>query len=495
MLSLLKKIVLVLGGLALIFTAYLYYQALESQVEGGPDARVQDPVADILTIAFGSCNRTSEPQDYWQTIGRHEPDSWLWLGDNIYADTNDPAQMEADYTAQKNQQDYAAFAAAVPSLYGIYDDHDYGKNDAGKEWEIKAEAKSLAADFFDIPTDAPVRQRDGLYQAYDISGAGLTVRLILLDTRYFRDPLTPSTVPGERYTPDPSADVLGEEQWAWLENELRSSTADAHLIVSSIQVIPSEHGWEKWANMPAARERLLALIQSTRPNLPILLSGDRHLGEISRIDRGGYSIFELTSSSLTNATSNPEEVNTHRISPQVGERNYGLLHFTKAPGGGAQVLGELRSLERNDAVAASLALGPDGRPVNKSDLAAVVRPNDAMRTQLDPCPDKPNCVSTQATQKDKQREPIAYTGSGAEALAKLKRLVLDMPRTRLLNEEPNYLHFSFKTWPIPFVDDVEFLLDEEQKVIHYRSASRVGHSDLGVNGKRMAKVVKAWTEG
>ena len=492
----LKKIAAVLGAVAFIFTAYLYYQALESQIEGGPDAQVQEPVAKVLTIAFGSCNRTGEPQTYWDTIASHQPAAWLWLGDNIYADTDDPEQMAADYRAQKTHPNYAAFEMAVPKIYGVYDDHDYGQNDAGKEWEIKAEAKALAADFFEIPADAAVRQREGLYQAYDVEGADLTVRLIFLDTRYFRDPLIPSTVPGERYVPNPNGDVLGDAQWAWLENELRTSTADAHLIISSIQVIPAEHGWEKWANLPAARERLLALLQATRPALPLLLSGDRHLGEISRLDRGDYPIFEITSSSLTNATSNPEEVNTHRISPQVGERNYGLLHFTAAAaaGGGAQVLGELRSLERGDLVAANLALGANGRPVNKTDLAAVVRPNEAMPTQLKPCPDKPNCVSTQATQPDKQREPITYTGDGAEALDKIKRLVLDMPRTKLVSAEPNYLHFTFKTWPIPFIDDVEFLLDEEAKVIHYRSASRVGHSDLGVNGKRMAKVVKAWTE-
>ena len=69
-----------------------------------------------------------------------------------------------------------------------------------------------------------------------------------------------------------------------------------------------------------------------------------------------------------------------------------------------------------------------------------------------------------------------------------------MSRTKLLNEEDNYLHYTFKTFPIPFIDDVEFLFDDAAKVIHYRSASRVGYSDMGVNSKRMAKVAKAWNE-
>jgi uncharacterized protein (DUF1499 family) len=67
-----------------------------------------------------------------------------------------------------------------------------------------------------------------------------------------------------------------------------------------------------------------------------------------------------------------------------------------------------------------------------------------------------------------------------------------MPRTELVEEEGHYLHYTFKTWPIPFIDDVEFIIDPDAKVIHYRSASRVGHSDLGVNSRRMEKVVAAF---
>ena len=121
------------------------------------------------------------------------------------------------------------------------------------------------------------------------------------------------------------------------------------------------------------------------------------------------------------------------------------------------------------------------------------QPNpDPTMTELKPCPDKPNCVSTQATQADKKRDPIAYTGSRDEAKTKLLRLLDDTPRTIRVSAEGNYVHYTFKTWPIPFTDDVEFLFDDAAKVIHYRSASRVGHSDLGVNSKRMAKLVDAY---
>ena len=131
--------------------------------------------------------------------------------------------------------------------------------------------------------------------------------------------------------------------------------------------------------------------------------------------------------------------------------------------------------------------------------SATEPPTPATKTNapmtLKPCPDKPNCVSTQSTRPKQQRDPIPFTGSAAETVTRLKQLVADMPRTILVKEDGNYLHFTFKTWPIPFIDDVEFIVDPEKKVIDYRSASRVGHSDLGVNGKRMAKVVATFAAG
>ncbi len=118
--------------------------------------------------------------------------------------------------------------------------------------------------------------------------------------------------------------------------------------------------------------------------------------------------------------------------------------------------------------------------------------NTTMPRTLKPCPDSPNCVSTQTDQPKKKRDPISFTGSAEAAKEQIKKVVGNMSRTSLQEEDGNYLHYTFKTWPIPYIDDVEFIVDPKAKVIHYRSASRVGHSDLGVNGRRMAKVVAAF---
>ncbi len=128
--------------------------------------------------------------------------------------------------------------------------------------------------------------------------------------------------------------------------------------------------------------------------------------------------------------------------------------------------------------------------VSHANVSLLTNPT-AMPTDLKPCPDSPNCVSTQAT-NDKKRDPIPYTGSLEAAREKLLGLLDGLPRTKREKVDDNYVHYTFKTWPIPFTDDVEFIFDDATKLIHYRSASRVGHSDLGVNSKRMAGIVAAY---
>ena len=111
---------------------------------------------------------------------------------------------------------------------------------------------------------------------------------------------------------------------------------------------------------------------------------------------------------------------------------------------------------------------------------------------LPPCPDSPNCVSSQATNKAQQVEPIAFTLPPQQALARLKQVLAGMPRTRIVKEEGGYLHAEVRSFLFRFVDDIEFLIDTENKLIHMRSASRTGQSDFGVNRRRVAHVHKAF---
>lgn len=107
---------------------------------------------------------------------------------------------------------------------------------------------------------------------------------------------------------------------------------------------------------------------------------------------------------------------------------------------------------------------------------------------LPPCPASPNCVSTQAQHEGHAIAPFRYQKSRAEAKEALKAMVRVLPRTVLVAEDEDYLHYEFTSLLLRFIDDVEFVFDEEAKTIHFRSASRTGYGDLGVNRRRMEEI-------
>jgi uncharacterized protein (DUF1499 family) len=115
--------------------------------------------------------------------------------------------------------------------------------------------------------------------------------------------------------------------------------------------------------------------------------------------------------------------------------------------------------------------------------------------KLAPCPATPNCVSSQAEDEEHRAEPLRFTGTSGEAWARLVRAVTGMPRVTVVTADDHYLHAEFRSAFFRFTDDVEFLLDADDQVIHFRSASRVGHSDLGVNRRRIEAIRAAWEKG
>jgi uncharacterized protein (DUF1499 family) len=107
---------------------------------------------------------------------------------------------------------------------------------------------------------------------------------------------------------------------------------------------------------------------------------------------------------------------------------------------------------------------------------------------LPPCPSSPNCVSTHAQDEGHAIAPIRYRKSRVEAKEALKEVIRSLPRTKLVEGDETYLHYEFTSLFMRFVDDVEFLFDDENKTIHFRSASRTGYGDLGVNRRRMEEI-------
>jgi alkaline phosphatase D len=305
--------------------------------------------ANQMTIAFGSCAYDSEPQPIWNDIAAMEPDLFLFIGDNQYADVQfddegnrirgpvtDPARFKEAYDAVWAKPEFAAFRATTPFM-GTWDDHDYGFNDAGKEFPLKKESQQAFLDFFEFAKDDPIRQQEGIYHSKIIESHGRSVQIIMLDTRYHRDEL--NRRPGPRpegfgpYLPtgDKERSMLGDAQWLWLAKQLLVP-ADVRIIVSSIQVVAYEHRWEAWGTMPRQRDLLYGLIDAAQAENVFFLSGDRHLMEISKDtgqknDRIPYPMWDFTSSGMTQAYRPVSEPNTFRVGEVVRDTHYGIVEL------------------------------------------------------------------------------------------------------------------------------------------------------------------------
>jgi alkaline phosphatase D len=285
-----------------------------------------------LRIAFGSCIDQNKPQPIWDTILASKPDLFIFGGDNVYA--SDPpfslTKLEKAYATLAANPGFAKLRQSVAHLV-IWDDHDYGKNDAGAEFVDKQVSKDAFLKFWQIPAADPRHQRDGLYHAQITGAPGQRLQIIMLDVRWSRSPWKPTDqrdAPGkERYVPDASAGktMLGEAQWQWLEAQLREP-ADVRLIVSGIQVVTNGHGWESWSLFPLERQRLYQLISTTQANGVVFLSGDRHIGALyAEPSSGPYPIFEMTSSGMTHAWAGAKEAGPNRLGELVTENHFGLI--------------------------------------------------------------------------------------------------------------------------------------------------------------------------
>jgi len=297
---------------------------------------VPDSSTILEKIAFGSCSIQNLPQDYWQVIDSLDPDLWIWMGDAIYSDTEDMKEHKKEYDSFKRNKYYQKFIKKNPVI-GVWDDHDYGVNDGGKSYPKRKESKELFLDFLDVPMEADVRKHEGVYTSYVFGKGSRKIKVYLLDNRYFKDDLKNDISPKNRYVNNNTGTILGEEQWKWLENEMKNSEASINLFVSGLQIIPDDHPYEKWGNFPKERQMFLNLLEKYKPRNPIIMSGDRHFAELSEytyIDFSGV-VTEVTSSGLTHSYSGVNERNAYRLGDLYDGKNFGLI---KVNWGGSKVL-------------------------------------------------------------------------------------------------------------------------------------------------------------
>jgi alkaline phosphatase D len=268
-------------------------------------------------IHIGSCNDPDEAQPMWAVLARRGGKAFFWDGDIVYGDERDgvtapatAAGLEALYARQRARADYRAYVAGLEVVDGIWDDHDFGLDNArGHSFDAatKDAHKAALLNFVGAP-DARREPGRGAYAARRVDD----VDVILLDVRYDRGPN--------------GAGLLGEAQWAWLERRLAASSAAATVVVSPIQVLAvgerpaSMEGWSVspcvFFNLslardarrptryqhPAERTRLLATLANTTA---ILVSGDVHHAELGEYGCGAATVAELTTSGLSHAIGSP----------------------------------------------------------------------------------------------------------------------------------------------------------------------------------------------
>ncbi len=283
----------------------------------------------ISRIAFGSCATQEEPQLILRTVLEWKPELFIYLGDNIYGDTRDMNVLQQKYDQLAAIPDFQRLRATVPTI-ATWDDHVYGENDAGKEYPFKEQSKEVFLRFWNEPNASPRREHPGTYTSYRFTDPdnGRTLQVILLDTRAFRDaPLrAPFTSWRNEYLPDtdPDKTVLGREQWKWLEEQLQQP-ADLRVFATSIQLGHEYNGWESWTNFPRELMRMVKLIQTTRANGVVFISGDVHWGEISVLQPDDcYPIHDITASGL-NRDWDQLEPNRNRHGEACMDFHFGMI--------------------------------------------------------------------------------------------------------------------------------------------------------------------------
>lgn len=288
-------------------------------------------------IAFGSCGWEEHPLPIFDNIVSHDPDLFIFLGDNIYGDTKEMDTLRAKYQKLGNKPSYINLKNNIP-IIATWDDHDYGWNDVGKEYEYKEESKDIFLDFFEEPLNSSRRGHPGIYHSYNYSIGEKILQVILLDGRTFRDPLEKGR--GEmkdnwRYnfyrqdyspTTDTTKTLLGEEQWIWLEEKLKEK-ADLRIIGTGTQFGIEYNGYEAWANFPHEQDRMIQLIQSTQASGVLFISGDVHYSEISKLTTDYYPLYDFTSSGLSSTWSFATP-NKNRIEGPIMDNHFGLITIT-----------------------------------------------------------------------------------------------------------------------------------------------------------------------
>ena len=285
-------------------------------------AIISSPIeADLIKLGLGSCLDQDFPQPIWNSIEKENLNYFIFLGDNVYGDSPD-GSLDRLKSAYQNQKSLLPAFLDDINILSIWDDHDYGLNDGGRDYIFKKESQKMFLNFWEIPEDDIRSKQEGIYFSEDKTFFDKKFKFIFLDTRYFRSELL--GLKGKyAKNESPNSTMLGINQWEWLEKEL-DGYLDFLIIFSSIQIIPQDHGFEKWSNFPNERIKFFSMIDKYI-NKTLLVSGDRHRGGIYK--KNGF--FEITASSLNKPGSLFFETDKYLLGKTYRQENYGVIEISK----------------------------------------------------------------------------------------------------------------------------------------------------------------------
>jgi alkaline phosphatase D len=298
------------------------------------------------TIAFSCCANQDAPQPLWNVIAKHEPDLFIFNGNVIYSSTPEQKPAAEQFKKLSQLQEYRKFRETFPVM-AVWDDNDSGQSNSGADNPEKELYRKEFLKQFPYIKDSIGWNQGGLYHVKYIGGNTMStgrrrkrivkkeplLQVIMLDARFFRSPLRKA---GDQqnllraFEPwdekDKSKTILGQEQWSWLEEQL-SRPADLRLIVTPLQVIANQHGFEKWGDFPGERQRLFDLIKKAEAHNTILISGNRDFGAIAKIDLKGFGpLFDITAGSINRPVTLDETDPSYLGTPFKNE-NFGLAQI------------------------------------------------------------------------------------------------------------------------------------------------------------------------
>ena len=301
------------------------------------------PVPDFSFLT-GSCAYFNEPKydrpgksyggdsTIFETMAKTPADFHVWLGDNWYSREVDYSSVWGlNYRASHDRayQILQEFMAKMPQ-YAIWDDHDYGPNDAGKSYIFKNESRAIFKNYWLNPSYG--EEDKGIYTKVSYGD----VDLFLTDDRFFRsEDEIPDSINGQ---PNTSKDFLGKQQTEWLQNSLLYSKATFKIIVTGSQVLNTFNKYECMQHYPYEYNMLLNFLSEQKIKGVLFLTGDRHHSEVIKMNRPGlYPLYDITVSPYTSGISkvgkSPEENNPLREPNTLVEaQNFAKFSFTGKKG-------------------------------------------------------------------------------------------------------------------------------------------------------------------